>query len=117
MRTPRRSMSRRVQRIADNAHMLADLEGRLCRVAEIAVAAVLHPHLHLISGVLAHGMFDAVARETPADCARYRREHTPTASAHLIAEQAACDRAAHGADTGGLLRRLYGIDRDDFARA
>src|SRR5690349_18821737 len=107
---------RRGQRIAGYAHMFARLEGRLGRIAEVAIAAVLHAHLHLIRRGLAHFVFDAVAGKATAYRARDRRERTAATVADLRAEQSARDRAAHGADAGRRFGGLHCVDRNDFTR-
>ncbi|MBB5443114.1 hypothetical protein HDG38_001724 [Paraburkholderia sp. WSM4177] len=94
---------------------LTDLDRRLRCVVEIPVAAILHPDLHLVAGLLAHGMLNAVARKATADGAGNRCQNATASSADLISQQPASDCAAYGPETRCRLGLLNRVDGDYFA--
>src|SRR3954454_3217023 len=94
---------------------LFDLNRRLRRVIEIAVAAVLHSYLHLVAGRLAHRMLDAVTRKSAANRSCNRGQNATASSPDLISQQATGDSSTHGSEPRCWLGFLNCIDGDNFA--
>jgi hypothetical protein len=80
------------------------------RAAFTGIAGFFIRILHLIAGLLAYRMLDAVTCKTTAEGARYRGEDAGASAADLVADQSARNRAADCAETRRRLGRLNRID-------
>jgi hypothetical protein len=95
---------------------LTNLNGRLRRIGEVPITAILHAHLYLIGRLLTHSVLNTVTGNATTHCSCNGGQNTSPSATYLVSKQAAGDGPADCAEPCRRLRRLNCIDGDDFSR-